>query len=202
VNENTLRRIAIVLAALTVLATAAVARAAEDKPAPTLQEDRFFNEVGFITGFGYSKIREGDYLPVPLMVHMGMDLNRWFPSLKDHRGVLTVFIEPQFNLAFGTDFDIEAGVGIGLKYRYSLNDVTSIYGLASVGSSRYHRNTKDQADGFVFADTVGVGIALAVMPGACLDLGVRLRHLSNADLKEPNFGIDTIIGTVGFTISR
>src|SRR5690606_29183899 len=88
VKENTLRRIVIVLAALTVLATSAVARADADKPAPALQKDRFFTEIGFVTGFGYGTVTEGDYLPVPFIVHLGTDVRRWFPSLRDHRGTL------------------------------------------------------------------------------------------------------------------
>ena len=35
----------------------------------------------------------------------------------------------------------------------------------------------------------------------CLDLGFRIRHFSNADLRDPNCGIDSYIGTIGFMIS-
>ena len=39
------------------------------------------------------------------------------------------------------------------------------------------------------------------MPGVALDLGFRLRHVSNANLRDPNNGIDTYMGTIGFMIS-
>lgn len=200
-KENTLRRIAVVLAALAVLTTAAAARAAEDKPAPAMQKDRFFTEIGFVTGFGYGTVTEGDYLPVPFIVHLGVDVRRWFPSLKDHRGTLSLFFEPQFNLVFGQEFEIEGGVAIGVKYRYPVHEAVSVYGLVAAGPLFITARTVDQANGFNFSDTLGVGINFHIMPGAALDLGFRVRHVSNADIREPNCGIDTYFGTIGFMIT-
>ena len=200
-REITLRRIAIALAALAVLATAPAALAGDGKPSPVLHKDSFLTEIGFITGFGYGTVSEGDYLPVPLIVHLGKDMRRWFPSLANNRGVLTVFLEPQFNPVFGHETSFEAGAGIGLKYRYPLTDVFSVYGLASTGFLFITGDTVDQADGFNFAHTLGGGINVHIMPGAALDLGFRVRHVSNADLREPNCGIDTYFGTIGFMIA-
>ncbi len=200
-KEITLRHIAIALAALAVLATAPAAQAADGKPTPILHKDSFLTEIGFITGFGYGTVTEGDYLPVPLIVHLGADMRRWFPSLTGKRGVLTVFLEPQFNTVLGHETSFEAGVGIGLKYRYPLTDVFSVYGLASTGFLFITGDTVDQADGFNFAHTLGGGINVHIMPGAALDLGFRVRHVSNADIREPNCGIDTYMGTIGFMIT-
>jgi len=111
VKEITLRHIAIALAALAVLATAPAAQAADGKPTPILHKDSFLTEIGFITGFGYGTVTEGDYLPVPAIVHLGTNMRRWFPSLQDNRGVLTVFLEPQFNTVLGHETSFEAGVG-------------------------------------------------------------------------------------------
>jgi len=183
------------------LSSAADARAADPSPAPILGKDSFFTEVGFITGFGYGTLTEGDYFPVPLIVHLGVDMKRWFPSLQDHRGVLTAFLEPQFNLVFGAEFSTEGGASIGLKYRYPLNDAVSVYGLYSAGFLLITVDTVDQANGFNFANAVGIGINFNIMPGAALDLGFRFRHVSNADLRDPNCGIDSYLGTIGFMIS-
>jgi len=183
------------------LSSAADARAADPSLAPILGKDSFFTEVGFITGFGYGTLTEGDYFPVPLIVHLGVDMKRWFPSLQDHRGVLTAFLEPQFNLVFGAEFSTEGGASIGLKYRYPLNDAVSVYGLYSAGFLLITVDTVDQANGFNFANAVGIGINFNIMPGAALDLGFRFRHVSNADLRDPNCGIDSYLGTIGFMIS-
>ena len=201
-EAKSVRRFALILASLMFLLSAAVARAADPSPAPILGKDSFFTEVGIITGFGYGTVTEGDYFPVPLIVHLGVDMKRWVPSLRDHRGALTAFLEPQFNLVFGAEFDIEGGIGFGLKYRVPLGDVVSAYGLVSVGPQFITVNTVDQSNGLVFADTVGIGVNLAVMPGASLDLGLRARHLSNANFRMPNNGIDNYFGTIGFMISH
>jgi len=198
---KTVRRFALVFATLMLLSSAADARAADPSPAPILGKDSFFTEVGFITGFGYGTLTEGDYFPVPLIVHLGVDMKRWFPSLQDHRGVLTAFLEPQFNLVFGAEFSTEGGASIGLKYRYPLNDAVSVYGLYSAGFLLITVDTVDQANGFNFANAVGIGINFNIMPGAALDLGFRFRHVSNADLRDPNCGIDSYLGTIGFMIS-
>jgi opacity protein-like surface antigen len=198
---KTVRRFALIFATLMLLSSAADARAADPSPAPILGKDSFFTEVGFITGFGYGTLTEGDYFPVPLIVHMGVDMKRWLPSLQDHRGVLTAFLEPQFNLVFGAEFSTEGGASIGLKYRYPLNDAVSVYGLYSAGFLFITVDTVDQGNGFNFANAVGIGINFNIMPGAALDLGFRFRHVSNADLRDPNCGIDSYLGTIGFMIS-
>ena len=200
-GEKRLCRVAVMFVSLMLLSSAGAAWCADEKPSPRLSNDSFLTEVGFITGFGYSTVTEGDYFPVPLIVHLGVDMKRWFPSLQDHRGVLTVFLEPQFNPVFGAEFSIEGGASIGLKYRYPLNDAVSVYGLYSAGFLFITADTVDQASGFNFANAVGIGINFNIMPGAALDLGFRFRHVSNADLRDPNCGIDSYFGTIGFMIS-
>ena len=194
-------RIAVLLVSLLLLSAAEAARSADEKPAPRIAQDSLFSEVGLITGFGYSTVTEGDYLPVPVILHLGVDMKRWFPSLQGSRGVLTVFLEPQVNAVFGADTGIEAGLGIGLKYRYPLNEAFSVYGLYSTGFVFITPYTVDQANGFNFANAAGAGLNVRVMHGASLDLGVRFRHVSNADLRDPNCGIDSYFGTIGFMIS-
>ena len=200
-GKSRIYRFAVMLGVLLFLVSSGSASSADDRTSPLITKDSFFTEVGFITGLGYSSVTEGDYLPVPLIVHLGTDMKRWFPSLKDHRGVLSAFLEPQFNPVFGHDTSIEAGASIGLKYRYPLTGAFSVYGLYSVGFLFITADTVDQANGLNFANSVGAGINVKVMPGAALDLGFRFRHLSNANIREPNCGIDSYFGTVGFMIS-
>jgi len=195
------RCLAVVLAWVFLLFPTAAAFSADEKPSPWLSKDGFFTEAGFITGIGYGTVTEGNYLPVPLIVHLGTDTKRWFPSLREHRGILTAFMEPQFNLVTGKDCDVEGGVAFGMKYRYPVNDVLSLYGLVSLGILYITVTTVDQVNGFNFVDAIGVGVNYAIMPGAALDLGFRLRHVSNANFRDPNNGIDTYMGTIGFMIS-
>ena len=45
--------------------------------------DRFFTEMGFITGFGSGSIPEGTYQPIFLIGHFGVDLKRYFQGLEE-----------------------------------------------------------------------------------------------------------------------
>src|SRR5512137_2412935 len=70
---------------------------AEDVQKEGRTSNRFFTEMGFVTGFGSGSLPEGSYQPVFLIGHFGVDLKRYFPGLKNHSGALSVFLEPQIN---------------------------------------------------------------------------------------------------------
>ena len=150
--------------------------------------DRFFTEMGFITGFGSASIPEGSYQPVFLIGHFGVDLKRYFSGLKNHSGTLSVFLEPQINPVVNPSTDIELGIGVGLQYMHPIVGNLSAYALGSVGPHYISVATTKQANGFIFADTVGAGFYY------------RFRHMSNANLAKPNGGIDTNSGVIGYSV--
>jgi hypothetical protein len=133
---------------------------------------------------------------------MGMDTKRWFPSLQGHRGTLSLFFEPQLGFtAMSQENGVEFGVGVGLKYAYPIGDSYSAYILGSVGPHVMSLKTEDQANGFIFNDTIGLGMDFKISPGNAINIECRLRHLSNAGLQNPNYGIENLIGLVGYTLS-
>jgi lipid A 3-O-deacylase len=162
--------------------------------------DRFFTEMGFITGFGSGNIPEGTYQPILLIGHFGVDMKRYFQGLKDHRGTLSVFLEPQFNPVFSPQTDFELGIGVGIQYMYPVMDKLSIYVLGSVGPHYISVVTRQQANGFIFADTVGAGLYYYLTKDSAVNVGYRLRHISNANLAEPNMGINTNFGVIGYSV--
>ncbi|HUH67040.1 MAG TPA: acyloxyacyl hydrolase [Syntrophales bacterium] len=162
--------------------------------------DSFFTEMGFITGFGTGSLPEGNYQPIYLIGHFGVDMKRYFSGLKDHKGTLSVFLEPQFNPVVSPQNDFEAGVGIGLKYMYPVLDKLSVYVLGSVGPHYVSVQTSKQANGFIFADTIGGGIYYYLTKDTAINLGYRLRHMSNANTAEPNGGIDTNSAVIGYSV--
>ena len=91
-------------------------------------------------------------------------------------------------------------MGIGLKYMYPVTDRISPYIMGSVGPHYISVQTEKQASGFIFADTIGAGIYYFLDRKSALNIGYRFRHVSNADLKSPNGGIDTQIGTIGYSV--
>jgi lipid A 3-O-deacylase len=194
-------RFIVVIASLMILLSAGTACAAEDKPAPVTTKGTFFSELGFYTGVGYGDVVEGPYIPIFFIVHMGIDMKRWFPSLQGHRGTLSLFFEPQFGVAATQKQNgVEFGVGVGLKYAYPIVDSYSVYILGSVGPHVMTLETQDQANGFIFNDTIGVGMEFKISPGSAIDIQCRLRHLSNAGTREPNYGIENLIGLIGYSL--
>jgi hypothetical protein len=177
-----------------------LAMAGEGGSASPLASSPLFTESGFITGFGSASIDEGDYETVLLIWHLGINLDRFFPSLKKHKGNLTFFIEPQVNPVINPEEDFEFGVGLGLQYRYPFTDKVSAYVMGSVGPHYISVVTDDQANGFIFADTIGAGLYIHVTERAALNIGYRFRHMSNCDISERNNGIDSHFGVIGFSV--
>lgn len=61
-------------------------------------------------------------------------------------------------------------------------------------------NTADQSQGFLFADTIGLGLNVSISRGSAIDINYRFRHLSNAGIREPNYGIEHHIGLISCSL--
>jgi len=166
----------------------------------TVSAPSLITESGFITGFGNATIHEGDYQTALLVWHLGLNLDRFFPSLKNHRGTLSFFIEPQFNPVFNPETDFEFGLGIGLQYQYPFSDRLSFYALGSMGPHYISVVTRKQENGFIFADTLGAGLYFHLTGRSALNVGYRFRHMSNADFNKPNGGIESHFGVIGYSV--
>ena len=162
---------------------------------------RLLTESGIIIGYGTGNISgEKHYEPILLIWHLGCDLKRFIPKLEDHQGTLSLYIEPQINPVFNPETDLEFGVGIGLKYLHPLTERISAYIFGSIGPHYITVKTKNQANGFLFSDTIGAGISFFLTEKSSLNLEYRYRHMSNADLEKPNRGIDTHFGMIGYSV--
>lgn len=172
----------------------------EEKQTEGRTSDRFFTEMGFITGFGSGNIPEGTYQPILLIGHFGVDLKRYFSGLKNHSGTLSFFLEPQFNPVFSPQTDFELGVGVGIQYMYPVLDELSIYVLGSVGPHYISVVTIQQASGFIFSDVLGTGLYYYLTKKSAINAGYRLRHISNLNYATPNLGINTNFGVIGYSV--
>lgn len=188
---------AAVIGAVLVLAPlSGTATAAEEKGDGRQTNHRWIDEAGFISGYGNASIDEGCYKTLFMIAHLGTNINRYIPALRDHRGTLSLFLEPQFNPVLKPSA-VEFGLGIGLQYAYPLTERFSPYFLLATGLHYISVDTTTQADGFNFSDLAGIGFYLALSKGVALNCGYRYRHVSNADLKKPNSGINSHIGVLG-----
>lgn len=162
--------------------------------------NQLFSESGLVTGFGTGTIEEGHYQTVLLIWHLGINMDRVFPSLKTHKGKLTFYIEPQVNPVVEPESDYEFGVGLGFQYQYPIMEKLSAYVLAGVGPHYISVVTDDQANGFTFSDTAGVGLYYHLTDRSAINVGYRFRHLSNAGIQEPNGGIESHFGVIGYSV--
>jgi len=195
------RRILFVLGiSFLIIFSTGMATAADDQSSAALVASRLFSESGFITGFGTGTVEEGHYQTVLLIWHLGINMDRVFPSLKTHKGKLTFYIEPQINPVVEPESDYEFGVGLGFKYQYPIMEELSVYALAGVGPHYISVVADDQANGFIFSDTVGIGIYYHLNDHSAINVGYRFRHLSNAGIQKPNGGIESHFGVIGYSV--
>ena len=158
---------------------------------------RWITEVGWFAGYGSgAHIYEGHYDTLLLVAHIGSNVNRFIPALERHRGALSLFLEPQFNPVLRRS-EYEFGLGIGVQYTYALTEWLSPYLLLATGPHYISIDTETQAKGFNFSNAAGIGFYIPLNKNAAVNCGYRLRHVSNADLKEPNGGIDNHVGLLG-----
>lgn len=195
------RRIFFILSvSFLIIFSTGMAMGSNENPSSAPAAHRLFSESAFITGYGTGSIHEGHYETALLIWHLGVNLDRFFPSLKTHKGKLTVFIEPQFNPVFNPESDFEFGLGLGLQYQYPIMDKLSAYALAGAGPHYISVVTDDQANGFVFSDMVGVGLYYHLTERSAINVGYRFRHVSNAGMEMPNEGINSNFGVIGYSI--
>ncbi|HVO65192.1 MAG TPA: acyloxyacyl hydrolase [Syntrophales bacterium] len=162
--------------------------------------DRLFTEMAIITGLGASNIPEGNYQPVLLIGHFGIDLKRYFRKLEDHRGTFSFFLEPQFNTVVNPSTDFEFGIGIGIQYAYPFTEKLSAYIMGSIGPHYISVITTREANGFIWSDTIGGGLYYHLTKNSAINAGYRFRHLSNGDFALPNGGINTNFAIIGYSI--
>jgi lipid A 3-O-deacylase len=198
VPADAFKRLALVIAAFMLLAAFPGAVPAEDRWDANRANHRWISEAGFITGYGNASIDEGSYKTLLLIAHIGAGINRFIPALRDHRGALSFFLEPQINPALQQS-DIEAGLGIGFQYAYPVTESIAPYVLVMTGPHYISVDTTAQAEGLNFASAAGVGFYLSLTPHIALNCGYRYRHISNANLKQPNGGINSHIGLLGLS---
>jgi hypothetical protein len=121
------------------------------------------------------------------------------------RNQVTLLVQPQFNpvgnLPGQSQFTWEAGVNFGIAYEFLISEQIGIlYAGAGIGPHFINIETNHQANGFIFSDNLFVGMHQFVGNRSWfLTYEIKLRHISNAGLQNPNAGIDNVF--LGFGVS-
>jgi hypothetical protein len=78
-------------------------------------------------------------------------------------------------------------LNVGIVVRYNVKEKFSVFFLGSIGPMISDTETERLAKGFAFSDIVALGVAYKVGK-IVFEVSPGLRHVSNANLKQPNSG--------------
>lgn len=87
-----------------------------------------------------------------------------------------------------------------LIVRYTIYKSTNIYALIGIGPMYLSKRTERLPKGFGFVEIVGLGITTKIYKNLYFDIRGLYRHLSNAELNQPNSGINIAALELGFII--
>jgi len=164
----------------------------------------YIAEEGFLSGYGNGQVGEchNSYRPILLIYHIGLDAHKLLPSvIPDTQERLTVYLEPQYNSVIHPGGNYEFGLGFGLEYRFNIiKGITDGYILAGSGFHYISYDSRCQSSGFNFNDNLGAGFYIYITRISAINLGFRFRHISNADTRMPNKGINSFLFMLGYSI--
>ncbi|MCM8829747.1 MAG: acyloxyacyl hydrolase [Candidatus Omnitrophica bacterium] len=107
-------------------------------------------------------------------------------------------LEPFASLVSSPDVNGEIGLVFFIKYIFPLNFPIKPYLRGGSGIIVITQETEEQSTLFNFASQSGYGLSVDIGRGRYILIEYRNRHVSNADIKKPNSGIDSYIWLLGF----
>ena len=154
-----------------------------------------FKTEGVLLGYGPTFSDNTNYT-----VYYFMGDFSWSFSKPRRRDFLSIYFEPQINLV-KTDrpLDFEFGANLGLRNYIRVNDGFYLYQMLGSGPHFITAELDRQATGFIFSDNLAIGSLIALKPALLLNLQFGVRHISNAGLKLPNRGVNTLNFRVGLS---
>ena len=197
-NHNRLankRLISFILCAVAVLALHLNAYAQSKFPFKLI-----LKEVGVWGGFGYgidnNSLPEGNYSPRNFSAQFTCKGS--FLKNDSVRGKedFFLFFEPMYNVVVikspkGNLQEWDGGITTGLKYNYRLLPSLVLSFQVGSGPHWFSATTSRQAPGFLFSNQVGFALYQELSEKVSVSFMFRIRHMSNADTRQPNHGINT-----------
>jgi hypothetical protein len=161
------------------------------------------SDIGFATGWGYAlnsrSLPEGVYR---LLYLQGVLRSQLLPASRQKGIFEAVYlgVEPQYNLVWidKEQENFELGVQCFLQPTFRLSEHLKAYFIAGIGPHYFSANTISQARGFIFADVMGLGLSVKPNSKNTIFANFRIRHLSNANTRQPNLGINTYNFHIGY----
>ncbi|MGZ3858153.1 MAG: acyloxyacyl hydrolase [Flavisolibacter sp.] len=159
-----------------------------------------FSSSGGLVGYGRQINIDSRYNPVFFTGDFS-----WQFGKQRRKDFLAFYLEPQFNLAATKrHLDKEFGCNIGLRYYQQVSPALFFYEMLGSGPHFITAHLAHQARGFIFSDNLAIGLyrRLSQKKSLFLNFQFRVRHISNAGLKLPNSGVNTLNVLVGLAKFR
>ena len=170
-----------------------------------VQTPKHFETLGGLMGWGNSFSKNTNYQVYFFMT----DYSRSFkvPKKKDF---VAWYAEPQFNLVRSSYLpkgeimhDFEFGLNLGIRNYVKVSDGFYFYQMLGSGPHYISAPVRRQANGFIFSDNLALGGMIRLpQENLVLNLQYVQRHISNANLKAPNGGVNFYDFVVGISRIR
>ena len=164
------------------------------------EDSRFINKKsigGFVaTGYGYYHL-EVDLSYQPTLIGGYLHL-----PLYQTKGIFSLGFDvlPQFGLVqFDNQLEYEFGLNIALVFGFAISENNILSFNMSTGPHYISADIETQAKGFIFSDNLYLQFRHNFQHVE-VGFSVGFRHISNAELKQPNRGVENSI--VGITIAK
>jgi len=155
-----------------------------------------------LIGFGKAKLKEkGNYHLIPIIFDFDFDLKPLFKKTGiSWPGLLQFQLEPFINIVSRPDNNVELGNAFMLKIGI-LPETSKFqpYAKAGIGLLYMSQHTPEQSTQFNFFEQGGIGAHYFFNPNTAFTAECRIRHVSNAGIKHPNHGINTLFFLIGTT---
>jgi opacity protein-like surface antigen len=163
-------------------------------------------EIGLVSGygvgwgaFGSQGTELADVRPVPLLPRWGVGITNPLGGESWYRGNLSLILEGVF--LFNQQPRDGCSAGGALSFRYNLLRGSALVPYAEAGAGMTHLDfdLPSQRDGFNFLLQLGAGAHWFIRERTALTVAWRFLHISNADSRLPNFGINMNLFLIGPT---
>ena len=168
------------------------------------REEKTLEAIEFLFGYSWADLRRNDdYIVYPLIVDFDLNLKPLLHKFNYYpEQLMQLQIEPFLSLVTSPDNNkTESGISFLLKFGI-LPQTSKIqpYLKAGLGIAYMTQETQEQGTKFNFTEQAGAGFHYFLCDNTALTLEYRFRHLSNADMEEPNAGInsDQVIGGITY----
>jgi lipid A 3-O-deacylase len=167
---------------------------------------RWKQAMSLSTGYGWGHEFFGserdalDVQSIPVLPRWSMGVTDVLGTGTFYRGALDVAVEGLFLVNRQPREGSAAGGALGLRYNFLRRARLVPYLGAGAGMLALDFDLQTQRDGFNFALFAETGVSAFITDRFAITGGYRFQHISNANTRAPNLGVDTSFGVIGLTM--